>query len=316
MARTGSGSAFHRAAGGAVMAVTLLGGICAQTVVRTTLLSRPPAGGDPVGVWSGNAYLSIEAYESGAPILHVQDESGAEIERVVVQALGARHLQVISDDFARGPDGSLAVTGLAWDGGDHVGRFLNIISPDGATQTVVRTNPYAPHALTFAADGTVWTVGMEVRPEGGYKGDEDGYLIVRRFDKTGRLLGGAVPRTLFPGRQGPVGGSILVASKDRVGWFSPLSHHYTEFSLDGKRLATYPFPVALNDTQGMALCDDNSVWVSFQSGPRSSVVSTLDRTQGTWSNGAPQPYVALMGCSGTTLVTSSNSRQLEWRTPK
>ncbi len=292
----------------------LQGAVCAQSVIRTASLSPGPAPHEPIGVWSGNSLLNIEAHWSGAPLLHIYDDSGTEIERVVVQAFGARSLQVMDHNFARSPDGYVAVTGLALGGSDRGAHFLAVISPDGASQTVVRTDPYAPHAVAFAADGTIWMAGCETNEAGDDKGAGQSYFMIRHVDKTGKPLGGAVPRTEFAGQETPLAGSSFVASKDRVGWFSPRANRYMEFSLDGKELGTYPFPVSLRNLGGVALCEDNSVWVSAKTDPLSTALSVLDRAHGSWISGKPQqPFVYLYGCSGTTLVTTSNWTDLDWR---
>jgi hypothetical protein len=288
------------------------GTLCAQQKVRTVTLFPPlNTGVNIVGTWSGNSLLEVEGEQSAAPVLRIYDQTGTQVQRVTVQIPGAAQLSILNNLFARSADGYLAVSGGAY-GDDRGTCFLAVISPDGANQTVVSTYPYVPLALTFAADGTIWTAGFEKDDAGNDKGPGDGYFVIRRFDKTGKVLGGAVPRTVFPGRLAPVMGSYLVASKNRVGWFSPLAKQYREFSLDGTEMATYPVSVSSHDLAGVALCDDNNVWVSVKSAPTSSVLASLDRAHGTWSSGKTQPFVYVYGCSGTNLATSSNWDDLDW----
>ena len=119
-----------------------------------------------------------------------------------------------------------------------------------------------------------------------------------------------MPRSEFPVRSIPVAGSILVSSKDRVGWFSPFGHRYMEFTADGKELANYPLSVSLVDFHGLALCDDSRVWMGVSGSSEESqglkephtALTLLDRAQGTWTKGEQQAYVHIHGCSGTTLI--------------
>jgi hypothetical protein len=170
-------------------------------------------------------------------------------------------------------------------------------------------------AVTFGPDGTIWTAGIENHDD---PGTPQGYLILRRFDVTGKQIGGAVPRSEFPVRSAPTSGSKLVSSKDRVGWISFTGHRYMELTADGKEAASYALPVRLTDSRGLALCDDNRVWLGVSGpsgeGQRSkdlhTILAPLDRDQGTWTKGEQQPYVYIVGCSGTTLIGESSFGEL------
>ncbi|MGA2740449.1 MAG: hypothetical protein ABSG65_23805 [Bryobacteraceae bacterium] len=170
--------------------------------------------------------------------------------------------------------------------------------------------------MTFAPDGTIWTAGIENHDDP--RSSQD-YFILRHFDITGKQIGGAVPRSEFPARAIPVGGSELVSSKDRVGWLSPFGHRYMEFTADGKELASYAFSVPMVDVRGFALCDDNRVWMGVPGSPEESqglkephtVLTQLNRDRGTWTKGEPRGYVHIHGCSGTTLIGESYFDELK-----
>jgi hypothetical protein len=294
------------------IAVPMIGmqvsGVYAQAVIRTTSLSPTYLPGSPLGTWSGNSLVALESYSSGEPILRIYDQSGAEIQRVAVQVPGSQLTNILGNRFARSTDGYVAVSGSAYGAGDRGAIFLAVISPDGASQLIVRTDPYIPHALVFASDGTLWVAGNDRDERETAKEVSQDYFLVRRFDKKGRLLGGVVPRTLFPPRHSDfVTSSYLVSSKDRVGWFSPRANQYMEFSLDGKALATYQLSLRPDIVSGVALCDDNTLWVSVQAedARQQSTLTSLDRVRGVLSGGNRQPFIHLYGCSGTTLVATS-----------
>jgi hypothetical protein len=274
----------------------------AQTSTGTTAFHVSRSLDDPYPVWKGNSLVVIENASSRAPIVHCYDGSGQEIQQATLEILGASLINVYNG-FARSADGYLAVSGSAY-ADNNVGTvFLMLISPVGP-QVVIRTSPYAARAVTFAPDGTVWTAGEVVN---GPEAKQD-YNIIRRFDRNGNLLGGALPRSTLPGGGlHPSSGSYIMASKDRIGWYSRVAGQYIEFSLDGKEIARYPHQIS--STAGAALCDDNSVWVGVQAkdnqGRMSWAISSLDRNNATWSEVKQSIPTHLYGCSGTTLVADT-----------
>src|ERR1035438_7923706 len=74
--------------------------LCAQPVWERVPLSPPPNSGEPVGVWSGGAYLAIENHSSAAPMLLVYNQSGELLQRVTIGIPGAGHLLVLTYWFA------------------------------------------------------------------------------------------------------------------------------------------------------------------------------------------------------------------------
>ncbi|HVN03250.1 MAG TPA: hypothetical protein VMT86_02465 [Bryobacteraceae bacterium] len=308
-----------------IIAVVQAGMVHAQTVVRTTSLSpsMPPA--SPLGVWSGNSILAIDSISSSSPTLHIYGRSGDEVQSILVQIPGAQLINVFNDQVARSADGYVALSGIAYGGEDNAAGFLLIIPPAGADQLVVRTEPYVVSALAFSPDGVIWTAGREKDNSGRDKGPNGNYSIVRRFDKKGKVIGAALASTEFSGRGAPVQGSRFVGSRDRVGWFAPEAQRYIEFSLDGVERASYPLSVRLKDVDGVALCDDNTLWVSVKdwtsdlSGKpvfRGSNLRFLDRSRNTLSGGKAQSFVYLYGCAGNTLVatsaTSPGWNEVDW----
>ena len=298
-----------------------VGPLLAQTPIRSVLLSpSPPNGGEPIGAWSGGALLMIEGHMSGAPLLRIYDSSGSEAQEIVLQSEGGGGVNIGSHQFARSVEGYVVYAGTS----DEAGGFLTIVSPGGEGQRVVRTEPYVPFAVTIAHDGTIWTAGLLKDDSGRDVGDAASYLMIQRFDIQGTPLRGAVPRSTFPGLETPVGGSFFVSSKDRVGWGSPLAHRYMEFSLDGTLLASYPFPFSLADVSGVALCDDDRLWMSVKSQPdpksalagQQNTLATFDRATGAWHKGPTQPYFYLYGCSGNTLITTTTWSNLNWLAEK
>jgi hypothetical protein len=294
---------------GAVISLYTSPGLRAQT---TSVFHLNTSSGDPYPVWSGNSLLVLENHSSAAPTIHIYDKSGNEIQKITVQIPDAHLINIYGNLFARSADGFLAVSGSAYTNNNLGAVFLAVISPDG-TQVVVRTSPYVPKTIVFAPDGTIWTAGRELAGGADVK---ENYLVIRRFDKTGKLLSSAVPMSSLPsGGLHPAIRSYIVASKDRIGWFSTIAGQYIELSLDGKELARYTHQISV--AGGAALCDDNSLWVGVQKndsqGNREWNVSTLNRDQRAWSERKQPATTYVYGCSGTTLpTTAGNYGAIKW----
>jgi hypothetical protein len=294
-----------------VGAITLLAPhVSAETKVGTTALAIPPGRGlEPFGVWSGDALVTVEGFSSPAPVIQIYDRSGSKIQRIVVQVPESQWTILTNGGFTRSQDGWVALAGVAHGKDNKAATFLAVISPDASKQVLVRTDSYVPSAVVFSSDGTIWTAGKTL--------DATDYPIIRRFDKSGTLLGTALWRSRFPRPDIFGGESYLVASGDRVGWFSPGARAYVEFSPDGTEIASYKHTLA--QAEGVALCDDNSVWVSEEltdnTGQAQYMLNVLDRVHGSWSRGAPRSSIRIYGCSGTTLATTS-STDIDWIKPR
>jgi hypothetical protein len=67
------------------------------------------------------------------------------------------------------------------------------------------------------------------------------------------------------------------------------------------------------------LCDDNRVWMGLSGSSEESqglkephtILTLLDRVQGTWTKGERQAYVDIQGCNGTTLMGESYFDELK-----
>jgi hypothetical protein len=284
-------------------------------VASTTLTAQSGRGLEPFGVWSGNSFLDVEGHASAAPVIHVYDGSGSERQRIVVQVPESVWIILTNGGFTRSEDGWVAVAGVAHGLDNKAANFLAVISPDAQRQVLVRTDSYISYAVVFSPDGTVWTAGHSL-------GIAD-YPIIRRFDKTGKLLGSVLPRSRFSASSNPFRDSYLVVSKDRVGWFSAGGGPYIEFSPDGGEIASYKHALTPIDgfphADGVALCEDNSVWVSGElpdkAGNVQSVWYVLDREHDKWQGGQAVPASFIYGCRGTTLAVSSGAN-IDWIKPR
>jgi hypothetical protein len=273
--------------------------------------------------WSGGALVVVEYRFSGAPGFRVYDRDGNLTSRFTFTIPDAGLINIYS--FSHGWDGALAMEGSAYTNDSRAAAFFAWVSPDGHQQTVVRTDPFIPRAVTIAADGTIWVAGDQ-RREPGTAADRNQYLI-RRYDKTGKLLGSFIPwSSLTSGtdRMPPSNDSVLVSSKDRVGWYSWGAGTYIEFALDGTVISRLKIPDHLQDEiTHVALCDDGSVFVgsSINENPTrkqkaSWRIFALDRNRGEWRLiPRDESWGSLYGCDGTRLATTTNFRTISWLEP-
>jgi hypothetical protein len=169
--------------------------------------------------------------------------------------------------------------------------------------------------VTFAADGTIWTIGN-------LKDDEAtrdiAMYVLRRFDASGRMLGSS---TIQLGEGRPAEAALLRASQDRVGWFT--GKEYIEFSLNGSEMSRYNAAEAANprDITGVALSQENDV-VAGRFGKEKAEFLVLDRENRTWTPASvPKEHAPawawVLGFDKTTLVTTTaNGRLRRFKTPE
>jgi hypothetical protein len=257
-------------------------------------------------------YVTVERSSSDAPMLLTYDKTGRLVQRISFRIPGASAINIYNQTFARGVDGSFAISGSAYTNDSRATVFLAWISPDGSEQVVTRTAPYVARAVTVAPDGVIWTAGhdssngSEINPD---------HLIVRRFDRTGRLLGGAIPRSEFSIERHPAANSYLISSDTRIGWYSEIGEIYIEFALDGLELyRSHIDSVEEVTLGGIALCRDNSLWAStLHNKDMSAAISLFDRQSGHWITSIQLGRVLdLYGCDDEGLITLKKPHTLDW----
>ena len=261
----------------------------------------------PLGVgaplWSGRTLLGYELDRTAAPILYSVDRNGnreeflLKLPSVNMVSIGA---------IAGGGNGAIAVSGGAYSADAQITTFLVWISPDRKTQIVTRIWPYVAEKIVFAADGTIWTVGA-------LKNDENDKVLAynqfRHFETSGKQLAAFVVQTRQSKQLLSNGTtySWLVASSDRIGWFSN-GNEYIELSLDGTEIQRFDGPDDLTESptslRGAGLSADNEIALGV--GTKTGLkVFTLDRKSRTWNALLPEEKAThrVAGFDGTTLVT-------------
>lgn len=213
----------------------------------------------------------------------------------------------------------LAIAGTAYSDDSRTGTFVAWVSPNQQEQTIIRTSPFFPRAVTIASDGTIWVAGDEMKP----RTEKPDYSqhIIRRYDKTGKLLGSflswagfethspSFPATVY---------SVLFPLAAGIGWYSPRSNTYVELSLDGavaRRLKTPQH--AKTDVIQATACDDGTIFATTSISSASDQVTwgifALNREKNDWTlKSQSGKWGLLFGCDGNRLATTTDLGTLSW----
>ncbi|MCL6506901.1 MAG: hypothetical protein K6T59_07740 [Bryobacteraceae bacterium] len=273
-----------------------------------------------LGRWAGDALVTLDDSSVSVPVINVYDREGRIRRRVPITIQGAATVKVYT--VSHGAGGWLAASGSAYTAEPRGGTWLALISPDGRSQRVVRTNPFIPAQVVVAPDGAIWALGYEKA------GDliTREHRMLRRFNSLGTQTGAYLPRSLFPGPRipHPADRSFLAAGSDRIGWYSHITGEYVEWSLSGEVLTRLPGPRLQNNDEvhGLALCPDNQVYVNVSrivKRPVASEILRLDRAQGVWSpvTHSGERFLFLYGCGSDGLLTETvrSEQALQWFLP-
>jgi hypothetical protein len=275
---------------------------CCAQVPSLSPLSKIVAwqgGSKGIPIWSGGAFVTLDlplpppaldAATSPVPTIYVSNQE----ETTTTQIRIPDAVWMQNRGIARGNDGTLAVCGQAKDSAGQFWSYLAIFSPNAKAPIVVHTDPYHPTALTIAPDGTIWTMGVDwTKNEGGQytymKSDRDG--ILRHFNRTGVLLGTALPQSGFKMKE-VVMGSWIASSSQRVGWCQytgvgagtgPTDRSYFEVSADGAVSKTPLPPFSEGETiDSVAITESGAVLLSKSRHGTDAQLYALDRKNGAW----------------------------------
>lgn len=145
--------------------------------------------------------------------------------------------------------------------------FIAIKASRQRDTQLIRTFPYWPVLLSVAPDGTIWTTGEEMTSDRKLSGDgvNPNGDVVRHFDRSGKLIGSAIPRqTVSPPFRDSHG--YLVAKSDRIGWYSPVQGNGIYVELSPVRPKGYRVYAGLlgekGQANGFALTDSGEVFVT------------------------------------------------------
>ncbi|MGH9612478.1 MAG: hypothetical protein ACRD4P_05300 [Bryobacteraceae bacterium] len=195
------------------------------------------------------------------PIVTAYDRNGTLRFKTNLSIPGVDRLLV--RDLAASANSTVAAAVSAMNSAGQVAAAIVWIDPAGRILKVVRTSPFGSYHIAFTSDGHLWAVGRvyDSRFE-----EVSSYDVVRQYDANGDSVRTALPRTTFAIKRPPASSSFLIASPDRVGFYSIAAAEFIELSLSGDVIGRWPLaplPVDIRIT-GAALTTTNDVFLSAQ----------------------------------------------------
>jgi len=273
-------------------------------------------GNKPAPKWENGLLLAYE-YDFPPPKVFAFDRTGRIVTEAAIRLPDAS--RVVLHGIAAGPGRVLAVSGSAFTDDGRAAAFIAWIGAEGAVERIVRTSPFAAIRLCFTDDGILWAAGREVTPDFRREPPHD---VIRRYDQRGYQIQSLLPSESFAryDSRHPAVLGFLVASKDRVGFYSQCAREWVEISLTGTILGRWKGvpggPAVLVD--GVAMTRSGSVFVSAgRRGVNGRVAEyfRLDRDSGSWLpvdgsaiTQAGARYVTIVGSDGGRLVMRSGSK--------
>lgn len=269
--------------------------------------------------------LLVEGNPSDAPLIRRFGRNG-ELEHFSFTIPEGRNIHIYA--LACAEDGSMGVGGMALSSDGSPVAYLAVLEADRQKQKVVHLWPYVPRTMTFAPDGSIWTIGYIRNLE------DDGVVqdnVMKRFDSEGELLATKVltakgriisgDNPAKPRNRDATEFSELRASEDRIGWLTN-GNEYIEFDFDGEVIRRFRGPECgdRNDViHFLALSSTNDVIVRITA--CDDTYWRRNRNAGKWESvevkrpkGAQ--WDSLLGFDGDTLVTASSQGVVHRYKPK
>lgn len=270
--------------------------------------------------WSHGAFILVDMVAPLTKTFTVVNRDGSISSTWNFSIPDTARLWVLGYD--RDPAGDLIAAGRAYSSDGKLAPFIAIKPANGEQIQIIRTYPYWPALLAVAPDGTIWTAGAEMTYERKSTGDVNpNGDTIRHFDRTGKLLGSGVPGlTVRPGWRSHDG--YLVATSDRVGWYSPMKGPGTYIELRASHPSEYKVYKGLagqnGEADGFALTDSGKVFVTHYADEKQTTY-LLDRASSEWSEVSlpnADPRLRLEGSEKETLVFENVKGLLFFDTPQ
>jgi hypothetical protein len=256
--------------------------------------------------WNGKLLLQLLDNKSSSPLIEAIERDGRR-EDIAFDVPGSSGVFIYA--FGAGADGSIVVSGGALSSDSRGIHFITWVAADRGRRALIRTEPFTARALAVAPDGTVWAVGRTFDFD---KLTDIERNVLVRYDTSGRVLSQAVVKNAKSWANKPgdaAEGSFLLASNDRVGWFTN-GCQYIEFGLDGSEVGRYDGPDGMVWLQngGYALSPDDELVVGRRVGANSDLL-VLDRAARRWvivglADQGAEPWTRVLGFDGNALVTA------------
>ena len=188
---------------------------------------------------------------------------------------------------------------------------ITIFRPDGRQERFIQTTPFAPTAIRFGPDHTLWSAVSRHNPTQTHEAD---YAIVRNYSRDGRLLHSFLPRSTFDMEalltSQNVGMALLHVTKGRIG-----------ILIDPATRGRKPLWLEMDMSGNVKGRWDLAEYLVFGLTPNGSVygvdgpgtgVGVLDRNTGKWNPVPISTRGRALGVDGDHLVFLEPSGLAQW----
>src|SRR5215831_13643465 len=261
--------------------------------------------------------------------LFLHDRDGATVGKTRIWLEGATFLRI--EDAAARKDGRVAVVGWAITSSGTLAAFLADVSLAQRSPQIIQTSPFEGRSVGFGPDGTIWVLGAELGPGRGKEPAPDHYMV-QHFGTDDVLKDQHLLLSSFGCELSDQINGIprVVASDDRVGFFSPFCHTWVELSPSGESLSQWKWaplsPVRHgNETadgiRSVALTSTNELYGWNNIGRSPHTLFRFDRKASAWvplDTSAAQSagqHLTLLGTDGDALVSRTEGKKVGWFKP-
>lgn len=194
------------------------------------------------------------------------DASGQHVRDGRIWPPGAASVRIRRAAATR--DGAILAAGWAILQDGSVTNFIAKTDLSGNTVQVIRTDYFETEELCEAGDGSVWTLGQEIK-DGEAREESD---VLRQYCFEGGLLHSYLPRRSVEAvvrSNRPwftASGSFLRCGKDRVSGYLNFTDEYLEVNALSSQLKRWKLDVSVVDggkASGLGITGDGTVYASF-----------------------------------------------------
>lgn len=198
-------------------------------------------------------------YDIDRSIAMAVDRSGKAVLRAHISPQQASH--VLLRDISASPGGTFAVafSGIGPSGG--FAGFIAWLDHTGSTAQLVQVASGEPFLVCFADDGTLWAA-VQMYTEN--LAEAAAYDMLRHYDASGKFIGSALARRVFPAGPFPGDPGSLTASHDRIGFLASASRTWVELTYSGKDLGHWTLPGPPAKLSKALLSQSNEVYIGQQ----------------------------------------------------
>ena len=214
-------------------------------------------------------------YSPGTPAVVMYDASGKRIREGRIWPRGAGSVRVIRT--AATPEGAILAAGSAIMQDGSIQGYIVKTDLAGNTMQSLLTGSFRPEQICGAPDGTVWSLGRTLSPDGGQPHDSN---VLRQYSFEKGVLHSFLPENTVAAQHSSEKmwfvpfGSYVRCGKSKVSVYLRFTNEYVEVNLASFELKRWKLDEAVvqqREASGLAVTEDERVYVSFHANRLSGV---------------------------------------------